>query len=236
MKPRNLIILVSLMMLLGISVQAQFFKTVVSITGNVLDATTHRPIQVQLILLDENNKRINSTKSTPSENGNYFIQGLKPGKKYFISINQPEYFKEKYEVDVPNTDKYIEISKDFLVKPLKKESSVSIFPPFELNKSKIRVGAQDILNDWVIALNNNSNIKIKIKCYPDNNNDIIANQKLTRERAEAVKSYLTANGIADSFILIEGSEYTDPNIPPPTTKRAKGKRYIGTTYFVVMDF
>jgi outer membrane protein OmpA-like peptidoglycan-associated protein len=146
---------------------------------------------VNLVILDENNKKITSTKSNASENGMYYITGLKPGRKYYLSVNQPEYFKEKIEIQIPNTDKYLEISRDLLAKPLKKNAAIPFaIPPFELNKSKLRFGAAEILDDIARTLSYNPNVKIQIVCYPDNNNDKTANKKLSEDRANLSLTYL----------------------------------------------
>lgn len=216
---------------------AQIIQTVVSLTGNVTNAVTRQPVTVFIKLLDENGKRISGTRSNAAENGLYFLTGLKPGKTYFVVISQKEYFDEKFEINVPNTRKYQEISKDFLVIPLEKGIQVPLaVPPFELKKSRIRVGAPELLDGTIETLKNNERVKFKILCYPDDNNDKAENEKMTNERCKSLSNLLINNGIKAERISFEGYETTDPKNPPPTEKRAKGKRYIGTTYIQVENF
>ena len=121
-----IIFLISTNILLNTKIQAQFINPIASVTGKVIDEKTELPVEVQLFLFDENDKLINSTKSVINEKGNYFLTGLKPGKKYYLAINQTEYINEKYEFDVPELDKYLEIKKDFLLKTfVKKETKTS---------------------------------------------------------------------------------------------------------------
>ncbi len=215
---------------------AQYFTTV-SVTGSVYDAVSHEPVSVFLIVLDENGKRVSAARSNAADGGYYFIAGLKPGHKYTINIGQKGYFKEQIPIEVPNTDRYEEISRDFLIKP--KEEGVQIpipVPPFELNKSKLRVGADAILDNMAETLKYNPDVKFEIQCYPDDAEDKEANRQLTKQRCESLKQYFTEQGLKESRISVSSSASVDPNNPPPTEKRAKGKRYVGPSYIVVKDF
>jgi len=154
-----------------------------------------------------------------------------------LNITKEDYFDEKFKITVANTDKYEEISRDFLIKPKAKGAKIPLpVPPFELNKSKLRYGAEDLLEGIQSTLVNNPDVKFEIICYPDNDKDVKMNQKLTDERCEALKEYLMANGVESLRFKTQGSATTDPLKPPPTAKMAKGKRYIGTSYIVVTDF
>jgi OmpA-OmpF porin, OOP family len=216
---------------------AQLTNTVVSISGSVLDETTRQPLSINITLLDKEGKKLNMTHSNPAENGSYYFTGLQSGEVYYITINDPKYFKERFEIKIPNTDKYVEVSRDFLVKPLLKGARIPlIVPPFELNKSKLRFGSEDILADLTTSLNNNPNVKFQIVCYPDNDRDKTYNKTLTDERCKSLKEYFISRGINKTFISTLNQPTTDPKNPPPTDRREKGKRYIGATYIVVTTY
>ncbi len=217
----------------GPSASAQLFSTV-SLEGRIINAATREPVAVQVTLYDENNKKVVSTNSNINEGGSYYFTGLKSSKNYSVVIFHPDFFKEKFEVKVPNTDKYFEISRDFFLKPLKIGSEIPVMvSPYEPNKSKIRVGADEFLTQWIRSLTSNPNVKFEIRCYADNNNSVAANKTLTEQRAASLKEFFVKNGIVESFIATKGEGTTDPKNPPPTEKRSKGKRYVGTTYIVV---
>lgn len=217
--------------------QAQLINTVVALTGNVFDGISKAPVTATIRITDENGKRVNQTRSNAIENGSYYVTSLKPGKTYFVNISKEDYFDEKFKILLANTDKYEEISRDFLIKPKVKGAKIPLqVPPFELNKSKLRYGAEDLLESIQSTLVNNPDVKFEIVCYPDNNKDAKMNQKLTDERCQALKEFLTSNGVESMRFKTQGSASTDPLRPPPTSKMAKGKRYIGTSYIVVTDF
>jgi outer membrane protein OmpA-like peptidoglycan-associated protein len=216
---------------------AQLLNTVVALTGNVFDAVTREPVTAFITVKDENGDKISATRSNAYEKGYYYVTGLKPGRKYTILLNKPDYFKEKFELTVANTDKYVEISKDFLMKPLVKGVQIPfVVPPFELNKTKLRFGGEELLDDIKNSLTNNTNIKFQILCYPDKADDQYENEKITLERCKAIMAYFVANGVDASRITMLGSGKPDPKNPPPTKTKAKGKKYIGPSYIVVTDF
>jgi hypothetical protein len=221
--------------LIPLSSGAQFY-TVVALTGNVFDAVTKEPQTVIITINDENGERVNATRSNAGENGYYYLTGLKPGKKYTIILKKQKYFLEKFDIEIAASDKYEEISKDFLIKPLFEGAKIPVpVPPFELNKSKLRFGADDLLIEMANTLKNNEKVKVSIECYPDGAGNAKENQQLTEERCNSLKEYFVSYGIESGRIKLVPSGKTDPNNPPPTKMRAKGKRYIGPTYIVVTD-
>ncbi len=228
------IVAAAVLFLLTGTLKAQFSHLVVSLTGSVFDEKTHQPIEINIKAYDEDGKMIYRGKSN-SIDGYYFITGLKPGSSYSIFFEDFDYFRQEYTVDIPNTDKYQEFSKDFLAKP--KEEGVKlpfIVSPFELHKSKVRHGADIFLKNTIMTVKRNRSMKFKIQCFPDNNSDKSENLKLTQERCQNLKNYFIENGVPAGRITgLIPEKATDPENPPPFKKRAKGKRYIGTTYIIV---
>ena len=202
-------------------------NVVVSVTGTVLKANDRNPASVNITFYDSNNKRVGSSRSN-AKDGYYLVTGLKPGETYKVKIEHPDFFQEEVTVSTPRTSKYSELSRDFLVKPL----SLPV-TPFELNKSKLRVGSEEFLAETVEALLMNPSVKVQISSYPDEMESKEANIKLTRERCETLKAFFVAKGVSADRISIVPSENADPINPPPMKKAAKGKRYIGSTYIVV---
>jgi len=216
--------------------EAQLTSTVVSISGTVKNAVTKEPLTVYVTAYDEQNRKINSARSNSSDNGYYFLTGLKPGMKYYIVVDQPGYLKETYELNVPKTSQYTEYSKDFALIPITPGSQIPIsVPPFELNKTKIRIGAELYLEPFANVFTSEKNSNFEIICYPDKDGDKSENLKLTEERAKSLMAYFISKGVEPERIRIRGNSDPDPLNPPPAQKRAKGKRYIGTTYIKILS-
>lgn len=213
---------------------AQFTSTVVSISGTVKNAVTKEPMTVYVVAYDQNGKKINVARSNSSDNGYYFLTGLKPGNIYKIVVEQANFIREEYVLNIPQSSKYMEYSKDFSLIPISKGSIIPIpVPPFELNKTKLRFGSEEYLDNFVKVFAENKSLKLVIICYPDHVQNKSDNKKLTEERAKSIMAYFIAKGVEPERINIEGNTDPDPKNPPPTEKRAKGKRYIGTSYILI---
>lgn len=233
----KLLLAITLFISLSFSGYAQITQTVVALTGNVLNEISRLPETVLILCFDTEGNRIANSRSNVSENGYYYLTGLKPGEKYIIKLHKKGFFKEIFEFEVINTDKYEEISKDFLVKPLEKNVHIPIsVPPFERNKSKLRFGSEIFLEDIKNTLANNPKVKFNILSFPDDDKDKKANIKLSEERAKSLMNYFISHGIDPTRITIKGSAKIDPQNPLPSGKAAKGKRYIGRSYIVVKEF
>jgi outer membrane protein OmpA-like peptidoglycan-associated protein len=208
-------------------------KTVVAVTGSVLDQVTKEPVDAKITAYDLEGNKVNSTKSNSFQDGYYYVVGLKAGRTYEFVIETDNYMKEVVNIKVPPTDKYEEISRDFTLKPNQVGNKIKLpVAPFEINKSKLRFGSDIILSDLAATLENNRNVKFKIISYPDRDNNP-ENQDLTVERAQSLKDYFVIKGIDPNRISLEGKNKTDANNPPPTEKQSKGKRYIGPTYLEI---
>lgn len=236
MKLKYLALSAVALILMSSNLQSQgFIKTVVSLTGNVFNQVTKQP-ETTAVLVMKDGKRVTATRSRASENGYYYITGLKAGESYDIKLQKKGFMDQQFSIQVPNTDKYAEISKDFLIMP--KEVGVKLplsVAPFEYNKSKLRVGSDIVLDDLQETLKLNPDVTIQILSYPDNNKDKKMNETLTKERAESLKSYFVSQGVDVSRMTISPNQSTDPDNPPPTEKAAKGKRYIGKSYLKIVS-
>lgn len=236
MKLKFSIIAIAMISLLATDLQSQgFIQTVVSLTGNVFNQVSKQP-ETTALIVTKNDRRVTATRSRASENGYYYLTGLKAGESYEIKLKKKGFMDQLVSIQVPNTDKYTEISKDFLIMP--KEAGVKLplsVPPFEYNKSKLRVGSDIFLSDLYETLALNPSVKFQIISFPDNNKNKNENTELTTERANSLKDYFTKNGIDATRISIAPNNSTDPNNPPPTEKAAKGKRYIGKSYIKIVS-
>lgn len=212
---------------------AQFTSTVVSLTGSVLDQGSKKPTSTQIEVYDKDGDKFTKAKSN-SKDGYYFITGLKPGETYSVRVVDIKYLKNSFDFTVPNTDKYSEYSQDILVVPSRINTDIPLSViPFEINKSNLRPGAENFLNEYAQILLENPKVKVNLEVFPDNNLDKSKNRIITNGRAEALKNYFEKSGIESSRITIKNYDSTDTKNPPPSEKRAKGKRYVGSVYLKI---
>ncbi|MDC1067673.1 OmpA family protein [Candidatus Kapabacteria bacterium] len=209
---------------------SQFTLTVVSVTGITTDEISGENIVANITIKDKNGKIINRTKST----GKYFATGLKPGNNYQMEINSKGYFIKSYELIIPNSDKYEELSRDFTLKPMKNGVHIPVkVIPFDRGKTKLSEGLDYLFHDMIEILRKNRRSEFQIEVYAESDVDKVANIDFTTKRAEALKNYFVKNK-ARAVITTKAYDTTDPNNPPPVEKRAKGKRYKGSIYLKVI--
>jgi outer membrane protein OmpA-like peptidoglycan-associated protein len=216
-----------------ISAQGDLVGTVIALTGKVINANDKSPVSVKIIAYDESGKKVNTTRSNESD-GSYYMTKLQPGHTYNFIISDEAFLKTKYTLNIPNLKKYSELSKDFVV--YKKGANIKIklnVPPFEFNKSKIKFGYSVLLEDQVSLFMENPDIKFSIVCYPDDEENPAENATLTTAREQSLADFLITKGIDPSRITMTQNTKCDPDNPKPVAKAAKGKKYIGTTYFVI---
>ena len=191
---RNICYIILLFVISSNISHAQLVNPVVALTGSVIDAVTKDPVTAIMVVTDETGKRVNATRSNGAENGNYYITSLKPGHKYIVTVSNTYYLKEKFEIEISNTYQYTELSHDFLIVPLAKDTKIPLaVPPFELNKSKLRYGAEYVLENIKSTMMHNPNVKFEILCYPDNDENPSENEILTKERAKSIEKYISSN-------------------------------------------
>jgi OmpA-OmpF porin, OOP family len=216
---------------LTLSSFAQFTQTVVSLTGTTIDDLTKKPAKVQIKVFDMSGKQVGRTRSS----GKYFLTGLKPGNTYSLEVYGKGYFFKEYEIKVPPTDKYAEISRDFVLTPMEEGAKIPMSViPFDKGKTNIRTGADYVMDDIVGIMRSNRKASFEIMVYPEISKSPAEGLALSTARAESIKKYLNARKIRNEITLAPKGEY-DPDNPLPTKKRAKGKRYKGSVYIIVKE-
>lgn len=236
---KKLTILFTFALIFALSMQISnaqgWVKTVVAVTGNILDHVTKEPVSAKITAYDETGKKVNSTKSNSYENGYYYMPSLSAGKTYQFVIELNGYLLEKVEVKIAPSDKYLEVSRDFVIKPNNSDVLIKLpTSPFELHKSKLRFGSGIVLDDMANTLVNNPKVNFAIVSFPDNSENATKNQELTTNRSQSLMDYFVIKGIDPDRIQVEGSSKVDDLNPPPTGKQSKGKRYIGPTYIKIL--
>lgn len=217
-----------------VEAQISSIKTVVSLTGSMLNKENNEPVSVTFEAYNSQGKRVYRGKSNATENGYYFITGLQPGETYTIKFIDMEYLRSEEQYTLPVTDKYTEFSRDFQVVQKQKDQRLLFkVPPFELGKNKIRFGIEDLLDSYVEIIKTNKNVVFEIACYPDANDEKTKNETLTLARAQSLKDFFVQQGAKPESIILKGNPSIDPKNPPPAKKGAKGKRYIGSTYLII---
>lgn len=90
-----------------------FIKPVISITGSVTDLQNGSAIDTKINVYDKDNKIKYRTKTYKASDGKFFVTGLVPGENYTIEIDAKDYHNLKQNIELPASDKYLEIEQNF---------------------------------------------------------------------------------------------------------------------------
>lgn len=96
---------------------------------------------------------------------------------------------------------------------------------FDFDSYKIKPGAYPMLNEAVIIMKENPQLKVEVDGHTDSTGPAAYNMKLSEERAKAVKAYFVDHGIDAKRITTKGFGLTKPVASNDTKEgRAKNRR------------
>ncbi|MET0286586.1 MAG: OmpA family protein, partial [Polyangiales bacterium] len=81
---------------------------------------------------------------------------------------------------------------------------------FPSGKAQIRPASFPLLNDAVRVLQEYPELRLRISGHTDNTGKAARNQKLSEDRAAAVKTYMVTHGIEDSRVQTRGAGPDEP--------------------------
>ena len=96
---------------------------------------------------------------------------------------------------------------------------------FTTNSSQLSASSKDALTKFATSLKNSPETDITIYGHTDNTGTRAVNERISKERAEAVANFLVGNGIARNRITTEGLAFDQPVADNSTAEgRAKNRR------------
>lgn len=126
-------------------------------------------------------------------------------------------------MEIPNTPGKFTSELTIQVEPAKVYTLENVF--FDTGLSTLKPESYKALNDLVEVMKLKSTLVIEIDGHTDNTGTSEINQKLSQDRADAVKSYLIKKGIAASRVTAKGFGDTMPVADNSTDEgKAKNRR------------
>lgn len=81
---------------------------------------------------------------------------------------------------------------------------------FDFNKSSLKPDAKTNIAKLVETLNKEPNTEILVIGHTDNVGTLVANDKVSNDRAKSVRDYAVSQGLAAGRITTEGKNYSEP--------------------------
>ena len=179
-------------------------KSLTVFKGQVIDYLTRKPIEAQLVITDNSTGEIISDVKSNSASGK-FLLSLPSGKNYGISVNKEGYLFHSENFNLPEYSEFNMVNKDVEMKNIAVGSKIALRNVFfATGKADITSESNAELKRLVDLLNVVPRLKIELSGHTDNTGSESLNQKLSQERAEAVREYLIGKGISADRLVSKG--------------------------------
>jgi OOP family OmpA-OmpF porin len=189
---------------LGSSEQSE---AVVLVSGKVVNPATGKAPEDASISYEDltSGKTIGIAK--PDPNSGIYKLVLPYGINYGITAKAKGFIPSSINIDLSKIrGRYLELDeRDLVMAPIKKGSSVTMNNLFfELSKATLQPESEPELKRIVSVLKENMSLVIEISGHTDNTGSDEINQKLSLDRADAVKTYLLGAGVTNERIKTKG--------------------------------
>jgi OOP family OmpA-OmpF porin len=145
------------------------------------------------------------------------------GDEYKVKYKNFSENKDYKSLKVPSQPEYINFEYTITVHRGKTFPLENVF--FDTGKSTLRPESNKALDDLVSFMLHKKSMKIEIAGHSDNVGDKAGNEKLSGDRAKAVKTYLVAKGVEAARVEFKGYGDSQPIAPNDTPEgRQKNRR------------
>ena len=172
--------------------------------GTITDALTGKPLQADLVVVDNDKNETIAEMKSNSSTGKYLII-LPSGKNYGLAVEKQDYMFHSENFDIPASTDYQEIIKDVELKKIAIGTKIvlkNVF--FDFDKATLRPESTAELARLIALLTEIPNLKIEISGHTDSKGDNAYNKKLSERRAKSVTDYLIKKGIATARLRSAG--------------------------------
>jgi len=201
-------------------------KAVALVSGRVLDARTRMPIAGTVVYQSTGDAGESGTARSDPRMGTYKIT-LPAGESYGFSVSANGYLPSSDRIDLSAVDTYREITRDFLLTPVKGEEPVTLNSVyFHTGSAELLQPAIEELDGLVKYLKANPATRAEIAGHTDNVGADDSNEELSRERADAVVNYLESQGIDAGRLVAQGYGESRPVASNATAAGRKRNRRV----------
>jgi outer membrane protein OmpA-like peptidoglycan-associated protein len=186
------------------------------IRGHVTDASTGKAVEADVELFDLGTGRLATAAYSDPQTGEFLVC-LPTGRSYALNAGAEGYlfFSESYDVAAGTAEKPVTL--EVPLSPLVSGSVIALRNVFFSTASYDLLPASNAeLDKLVKLLKSNPALRIELGGHTDNVGNDAANQKLSEQRASAVRDFVVENGIDAARITAKGYGETSPVAPNDT--------------------
>ncbi len=210
-------------------------NSVVLLTGKLLDAKTKKVPANARIIYESLPDGTELGTATPDPNTGEYKIVLPYGKKYGIRPEIDGYVGKAQNLDLSKLGNggYLELNdRDLLVTKIEEGAKVALNNVFfETAKATLQTESFPELNRVVELMNKQKAMIVEIDGHTDSDGTDEANQKLSQDRAESVRTYLLSKGIPENRVVAKGFGESRPVASNDTPE---GKQQNRRVEFVIL--
>lgn len=199
---------------------------IVFLSGQIINTKTERPIEsrVQDVKLMVNDV-VHPTYEYDPKTATYSLN-LVAGYNYDVLSSVPNFYNRLEQVDLTDTAPLTRMVRNIYVTPIEVGMSVDIEHIFfEFASAGLLPESFRSLRAIIAFLNEYPNVRIEIGGHTDNIGSQEVNQRLSEQRAKAVRDYIISEGIPAHRVESQGYHFTRPVASNRTEQgRARNRR------------
>jgi len=185
-------------------------KPVVILQGHVTDATTHKPLAAEIFVDDLTANKTAFSVYSDSVSGDYALAAER-GHRFGIQAIATGHLPNSERFTVPADEPFDQTKLDLALEPIALGASMEFKNVyFDFDKADLLPESKLELDRVALFLRKSTNITLEIGGHTDDVGSIAANQKLSEERANAVRDYLTGRGVMSARLKAVGYGKSKP--------------------------
>ncbi len=200
-------------------------KPVVILQGEVTDAKTHKPLSAEIFVDDLTAKENEFSVYSDSVSGNYVLAAQR-GHHFGIQAIAAGHLPRSERFEVPADQPFDRTKLALELEPIELGATMEFKNVyFDFGKADLLDESKLELNRVVVFLSRSTNTTLEIGGHTDDVGTIAANQKLSEDRANAVRDYLVQHGVAATRLKAVGYGKSKPLVKGNTeAARAQNRR------------
>jgi len=184
-------------------------EKVLFIKGEIIDQETNTPIEAKVEIKNMESKVVHQVKVN-SETGKY-VAVLPFKNDYVLTVKKEDYVYETMYIAMEDSVFETPATVDMEIQKVEVGKSYKLNDIYyEYDSDRLTAQSKQVIEEFVVFLKENTNIKVSINGHTDNVGGAEYNRQLSERRAKSVYDHLISLGISSSRLSYEGLGFARP--------------------------
>lgn len=202
-------------------------EPVTIVKGKVIDADTKRPLSAEIVYRDLATGKIEGTATSDPQTGEYTIV-LPHGSSYGYQATADGHLSTQQNMQITeHKDNVAMVEQNLKLVPLKSGAVTNLNNVFfETGNAKILDPSHQELNYLIHLMQDHPTMKIHLVGHTSDKGSPAGLLQLSKNRAEAVKTYMVKRGIKSTRVTTEGKGMSQPRVANDSEVHRKQNRRV----------